>query len=92
MTNINPEDADGCTSIHYATNENQLPIIKYFVDNVDDINPASCDFYEDDTLIGNGYTPLHVAAYKGYLDIRDVDGISRSRNIPRNPGIKKSRD
>ena len=23
---------------------------------------------------------------------RDVDGISRSRDIPRNPGIKKSRD
>jgi hypothetical protein len=39
---------------------------------------------------------LHIA--KTFLDLpvegwtRDVDGISRSQDIPRNPGIKKSRD
>ena len=39
-----------------------------------------------------GHRNSDQAAKYETIQTRDVDGISRSRDIPRNPGIKKSRD
>ena len=43
--------------------------MRYIVANLDDNNPTTCDEYQNGTLIGYGFSPLHIAAYKGHIDI-----------------------
>ena len=62
LRNINPGNANGLTPLHVAAIKGHLSIVEYFVENLNEINPAAGTLYSN-------WTPFHMAAINGHLEV-----------------------
>lgn len=102
---VNAQDDDHNTALHYATRENNLYAAEILISYGADVNIISKYIYKDNKNRNSefkraGYTPLHIAAVGGYISIAqllvdsgsNIDKCSKYEGTPLHIATKYGRN